>query len=86
MARRAPARQLDLFAPEAEEPLVFQVACHYCDPPRIVDVVPVADEIVPGWPVPSPWGVAEKFAHLAYVEHLRAEHPAQAPPRLEDRR
>jgi len=61
MARRAPARQLDLFAPEAEEPLVFQVACHYCDPPRIVDVVPVADEIVPGWPVPSPWGVAEKF-------------------------
>src|SRR4051812_31618012 len=65
---RAPQEQLDLFAPppEDEQPLVFQVACHWCDPPRIIDVIPVDATLGDRWPVPENkrWQVAEKFGYL----------------------
>ena len=74
--------QLDLFAPpppEREQPLTFHMACHFCDPPRIIAVVPV--EGGPG----ARWDAAEKWCYVAHCSHLREHHPERGLDHLADR-
>lgn len=43
----------------------FQVACHVCDPPRIIAVIPVD----------GTWHEAECWGYIAHRTHEKEEHP-----------